>query len=151
MGTAQTQLRSVPPVTDRTTTDVKLTLPARPENVSVIRHVLGAFAEALRLPDDLVEDLRLAVTEACTNVVRHAYPDDFPGPVEISILPTEGGVSVVVSDHGRGIGSSSDTNGPGLGLPLIAAIADKVELQPVPGGGSRVAMTFARHRPGDAA
>jgi anti-sigma regulatory factor (Ser/Thr protein kinase) len=148
---AQTQLRSVPPVTDRTTTDVKLTLPARPENVSVIRHVLGAFAEALRLPDDLVEDLRLAVTEACTNVVRHAYPADVPGPVEISIVPSEDVVSVIVSDHGRGIGSSSDTNGPGLGLPLIAAIADEVELQPVPGGGSRVAMTFARYRPGSAA
>ena len=148
---AQTQLRSVPVVTDRSTTDVKLTLPARPENVSVIRHVLGAFAEALRLPDDLVEDLRLAVTEACTNVVRHAYPADAGGPVEISIVPSEDLVSVIVSDHGRGIGSSSDTNGPGLGLPLIAAIADEVELQPVPGGGSRVAMTFARHRPGDAA
>jgi serine/threonine-protein kinase RsbW len=148
---AQTQLRSVPLVTDRSTTDVKLTLPARPENVSVIRHVLGAFAEALRLPDDLVEDLRLAVTEACTNVVRHAYPADIPGPVEISIVPSEDVVSVIVSDHGRGIGSSSDTNGPGLGLPLIAAIADEVDLQPVPGGGSRVAMTFARHRPGDAA
>jgi len=147
----QTQLRSVTPLTDRTDTDVKLTLPARPENVSVIRHVLGAFAEALRLPDDLVEDLRLAVTEACTNVVRHAYPQEVAGPVEITIRPTEDAVSVVVADHGRGIGSSSDTNGPGLGLPLIAAIADEVELQPVPGGGSRVAMTFARHRGGDTA
>src|SRR6476469_6321233 len=47
---AQTQLRSVPMTGPMTTTDVKLTLPARPENVSVIRHVLGAFAEALRLP-----------------------------------------------------------------------------------------------------
>lgn len=148
---AQTQLRTVTPLTDRTNTDVKLTLPARPENVSVIRHVLGAFAEALRLSDDLVEDLRLAVTEACTNVVRHAYPPEVPGPVEITIRPTEDVVSVVVADHGRGIGASSDTTGPGLGLPLIAAIADEVELQPVPGGGSRVAMTFARHRPGDAA
>ena len=45
---AQTQLRSVTPLTERTHTDVKLTLPARPENVSVIRHVLGAFAEALQ-------------------------------------------------------------------------------------------------------
>jgi anti-sigma regulatory factor (Ser/Thr protein kinase) len=113
--------------------------------------VLGAFAEALRLPDDLVEDLRLAVTEACTNVVRHAYPADVPGPVEISIVPTDDFVNVVVSDRGRGIGASSDTTGPGLGLPLIAAIADEVELQPVAGGGSRVAMTFARHRPGDVA
>src|SRR3954466_5218650 len=119
---AQTQLRSVPMTEPLTTTDVKLTLPAQPENVSVIRHVLGAFAEALRLPDDLVEDLRLAVTEACTNVVRHAYPSHRPGPVEISIVPSEDQVSVVVADCGRGIGSSSDTIGPGLGLPLIKAI-----------------------------
>jgi len=147
---AHTQLRSVAAV-QRVDTDVKLTLPARPENVSVIRHVLGAFAEALRLPDDLVEDLRLAVTEACTNVVRHAYPSDQTGPVEISIQPLEEHVSVIVSDHGRGIGTSSDTTGPGLGLPLIAAIADVVELQPVPGGGSRVAMTFSRQRRGDVA
>src|SRR5690349_9968028 len=147
---AQTQLKAVTAM-QRVDTDVKLTLPARPENVSVIRHVLGAFAEALRLPDDLVEDLRLAVTEACTNVVRHAYPPEFPGPVEITIRPMEDVVSVIVADQGRGIGSSSDTTGPGLGLPLIAAIADEVELQPVPTGGSRVAMTFVRHRPGDAA
>jgi serine/threonine-protein kinase RsbW len=147
---AQTKLRSVEAI-ERTYTDVKLTLPARPENVSVIRHVLGAFAEALRLPDELVEDLRLAVTEACTNVVRHAYAPDARGPVEICIWPSDEVVSVVVSDRGRGIGTSSDTNGPGLGLPLIAAIADDVELQNVPGGGSRVAMTFARHRPGDVA
>ena len=147
---AQFQLRSVD-VTERVHTDVKLTLPARPENVSVIRHVLGAFAEALRLPDDLIEDLRLAVTEACTNVVRHAYPVGQAGPVQISIQPLGESVSVVVSDHGRGIGTSSDTTGPGLGLPLIAAIADEVDLQPVPGGGSRVAMTFSRHRRGEAA
>jgi serine/threonine-protein kinase RsbW len=141
---AQTQLRSVPLVTDRTTTDVKLTLPARPENVSVIRHVLGAFAEALRLPDDLVEDLRLAVTEACTNVVRHAYPADIPGPVEISIVPSEDVVSVIVSDHGRGIGSSSDTNGPGLGLPLIAALSHSFEIEQVPDNGARLRMSFRR-------
>src|SRR4051812_22251435 len=122
---AQTQLRSVPVADAVTTTDVKLTLPARPENVSVIRHVLGAFAEALRLPDELVEDLRLAVTEACTNVVRHAYPPDVSGPVEITIVPSDDHVSVVVADHGRGIGSSADSHGPGLGLPLIAAIADE--------------------------
>src|SRR3954453_18654758 len=111
---AQMQLRSVP-TTDLTTTDVKLTLPARPENVSVIRHVLGAFAESLRLPDELVEDLRLAVTEACTNVVRHAYPPERPGPVEISVRPEFDYVNVVVADRGRGIGSSADTSGPGLG------------------------------------
>ena len=54
-------------------TDIRLTLPARPENVAVVRHVLGALAEALDLDRALVDDMRLAVTEACTNVVRHAY------------------------------------------------------------------------------
>jgi serine/threonine-protein kinase RsbW len=147
---AQSQLESVTAM-QRVDTDVKLTLPARPENVSVIRHVLGAFADSLRLPDDLVEDLRLAVTEACTNVVRHAYPPEHAGPVEISIQSLEDQVTVTVSDHGRGIGTSSDTTGPGLGLPLIAAIANDVELRPVPGGGSRVAMTFSRQRRGDVA
>ena len=132
-------------------TDVKLTLPARPENVAVIRHVLGAFAEALRLPDSLVEDLRLAVTEACTNVVRHAYEPGSPGPVEISLRPDEDVVKVVVADHGRGVGTSADATGPGLGLPLIAAIADTVAVEPVAGGGCRVAMTFSRQPSGDAA
>ena len=131
--------------------DVRLTLPARAENVAVIRHVLGAFAESLRLPDELIEDLRLAVTEACTNVVRHAYADRDPGAVEISIEPREQHVRVVVADSGRGIGTSSDTAGPGLGLPLIAAIADAVDLQSAPGGGSRVSMTFVRRSPGEAA
>jgi anti-sigma regulatory factor (Ser/Thr protein kinase) len=143
---ATQQLRSVgmtaPFETPRA--DVKLTLPALAENVAVVRHVLGAFAESLRLPDELIEDLRLAVTEACTNVVRHAYGDGEPGAVEISIEPREERVRVVVADTGRGIGTSSDTSGPGLGLPLIAAIADTVDLQSAPGGGSRVAMTFAR-------
>src|SRR3954447_26680642 len=101
---AQTQFRPVTTMR-RANADVKLTLPARPENVSVIRHVLGAFAEALRLPDELVEDLRLAVTEACTNVVRHAYSPELPGPVEISIRPSAACVDVVVADYGRGIGT----------------------------------------------
>jgi anti-sigma regulatory factor (Ser/Thr protein kinase) len=136
---------------ERADTDVTLTIPARPENVAVIRHVLGAFAETLLLPDDLVEDLRLAVTEACTNVVRHAYPAGRPGLMEVIVRPTDDVVSVLVSDRGCGIGTSPDTRGPGLGLPLIAAIADELELQPVPGGGSRVAMTFTRDRRGDAA
>ena len=132
-------------------TDVRLTLPARPENVAVVRHVLGAFAESLGLPDELIEDLRLAVTEACTNVVRHAYPDGVPGAVEISIEPREERVRIVVADTGCGIGTSSDTSGPGLGLPLIAAIADTINLQSAPGGGSRVAMTFLRRAPGEPA
>jgi serine/threonine-protein kinase RsbW len=149
----QQQLRSIEVLSSRPApcSDVTLTLPARPENVAVVRHVLGAFAHALGLSDELIEDLRLAITEACTNVVRHAYAGDPPGAVEISIQPQEERVHVTVADRGRGIGMSADTSGPGLGLPLIAAVADTVDLQPMPGGGSRVSMTFARRRAGEPA
>jgi anti-sigma regulatory factor (Ser/Thr protein kinase) len=122
--------------------DVRLTLPARPENVAVVRHVLGAFAEALHLPGNVIEDMRLAVTEACTNVVRHAYDGVEPGPLEIVIRPVGEALDVIVTDHGRGIGPSPDTAGPGLGLPLIAALAHSLEIQHAPRAGSRLAMSF---------
>jgi len=127
------------------TSDVRLTVPARPENVAVVRHMLGAFAEALWLPPELVEDMRLAVTEACTNVVRHAY-DGEPGPIDVVICPNGDRLDVVVSDRGRGLGPSADVSGPGLGLPLIAALADSVDLQALPIRGCRLAMSF-RCRP----
>ena len=122
-------------------TDVRLTLPARPENVAVIRHVLGAFAEALELPPGVVDDMRLAVTEACTNVVRHAYGDE-PGMIDVVIRPSGDRLELIVIDHGRGMGGSVDTGGPGLGLPLIAALAESVRIEPGSPRGSRLAMLF---------
>jgi serine/threonine-protein kinase RsbW len=149
---AHLQVRSIDPLApaESEPTDVRLVLPARAENVGVIRHVLGAFAQALRLPEELVEDLRLAVTEACTNVVRHAYADG-AGAVEVRMRPVGDCVRIVVSDRGRGVDAHSDRSGPGLGLPLIAAIADSVELAPAAGGGTRIAMDFSLRRDGDAA
>ena len=129
-----------------TSSDVRLTLPARPENVAVIRHVLGAFAEALQLPADVVEDMRLAVTEACTNVVRHAYHDGDPGPIDVVVRPDGDRLELIVSDRGDGMGASPDVTGPGLGLPLIAALADHVAIEHGPRRGSRLAMSF-RCRP----
>jgi serine/threonine-protein kinase RsbW len=130
-----------------TASDVRLTLPARPENVAVIRHMLGAFADALQLPPELVEDMRLAVTEACTNVVRHAYGDGEHGSIDVVIRPAGGRLELIVSDQGSGIhGSSRDLAGPGLGLPMIAALADHVSIEHASSRGSRVAMSF-RCRP----
>jgi serine/threonine-protein kinase RsbW len=128
---------------ETTASDVRLTLPARPENVSVIRHVLGAFAESLDLPADLIADIRLAVTEACTNVVRHAYHDGETGPIDVVIRPGQDRLELIVSDRGRGIGPSPDVDGPGLGLPLIAALADSLDIRPAPSRGSRLAMSFS--------
>jgi anti-sigma regulatory factor (Ser/Thr protein kinase) len=122
--------------------DFHLTLPALPENVAVVRRVLEGVADVVGLSDDVAENVRLAVTEACTNVVRHAY-EEGEGAIDVVVKPRGGWIEIVVSDEGRGMGPSPDTAGPGLGLPLISALAERVELRPGRRGGSRLAMSFA--------
>jgi len=114
--------------------------------VAVVRHVLDAFAEALDLPPATTDDIRLAVTEACTNVVRHAYGEG-DGTIEVVVRPQAGALEVTVADSGRGIGPSPDTTGPGLGLPLIAALADSLVIERSASAGSRLVMSFLRPRP----
>ena len=121
--------------------DIRLTLPARAENVVVVRHVVAALAESLRFPPKLIEDIRLAVTEACTNVVRHAYIGT-EGPLDVSIAPHGDGLTIVVSDRGRGIQPNPASEGPGLGLPLIAALAHELDIEHAPDAGSRLSMSF---------
>ena len=124
--------------------DVHLTLPARAESVAVVRHMLGAFGDALALPRETLEDMRLAVTEACTNVVRHAY-DEPDGALDVRVRPAPDHVDVVVADHGRGGATSPDGAGPGFGLPLMARLCDGIEIErAATSGGRRVTMTWAR-------
>src|SRR3954469_9891707 len=111
--------------TRSTPSPVRLALPARARNIAVVRRALEAIADELALPRRLVEDMRLAVTEACTNVVRHAYSDgqaEDPEALRVALLPQEHGMRVVVEDSGCGLGSSPDPGGPGFGLALIAAL-----------------------------
>jgi len=109
------------------TPDFELTLPARAENVAVIRHAFGGIGDALDVPDHALADVKLAVTEACTNVVVHAYPEG-DGPMSVSAGLADGALTVVVSDEGRGILPRPDSPGLGLGLPLIATLASSLEL-----------------------
>jgi len=126
---------------------VHLLLPAHARNIAVVRRALEAIAEELTLPRRLVDDMRLAVTEACTNVVRHAYGNgeaDRASALRVALLPEERGMRVIVEDRGRGLGPSPDIRGPGLGLPLIATLSSELEVSHGAGGrGSRVAMSFA--------
>src|SRR3954463_432763 len=82
--------------------DLSLTVPARAENVAVIRHAIGGLGEALAIDDQTLSDVKLAVTEACTNAVVHAYPDG-EGPIEVCVFVSDPVLMLVVRDEGRGI------------------------------------------------
>jgi anti-sigma regulatory factor (Ser/Thr protein kinase) len=128
--------------------DLELTLPALPENVGVVRHVLGGIAEALALDGELLEDIRLAVSEACANAVVHAYSDATGGLMDVDVTADPGTLLVSVRDHGSGMAPRTDSPGLGVGLPLIASLAESMELLTPPGGGTEVRMRFALAAPG---
>ncbi len=107
--------------------DLSLTLPARAENVAVVRHAIGGLADVVDVPDQTLADIKLAVTEACTNTVVHAYGGG-DGPLEVAAYVREPRLLVVIRDEGRGIVPRTDSPGLGLGLPLIATLADALEL-----------------------
>jgi serine/threonine-protein kinase RsbW len=89
----------------------------------------------------LVEDIRLAITEAFTNVVRHAYLDN-EGPVEIGIDWGADSITIIVTDKGRGMRPNPGGGGAGLGLPLITAVTESLNVVQPAGGGSALHMCF---------
>ena len=124
--------------------EVMLTMPARPEGVGVVRQALAGVADALDFDASVLADMKMAVTEACTNVVVHAYEDH--GTLEVEMLTGEDGLTIVVRDQGTGIQPRPAQAGApalGLGLPLIAALSDSFELRGSAGAGTEVRMTFA--------
>ena len=121
--------------------DLVLSLPARAENVAVVRHAFGGLGEALEMPEQLLSDIKLAVTEACTNVVIHAYPES-EGPMEVRAILGKEHLSVVVRDEGRGVVPRADSPGLGLGLPLIATLTESLELGTGADDATEVRMTF---------
>jgi anti-sigma regulatory factor (Ser/Thr protein kinase) len=125
--------------------DLVLSLPARAENVAVVRHAFGGLGEALSVPEQLLSDIKLAVTEACTNVVIHAYPDG-EGPMEVRAVLGEEQLSIVVRDQGRGVMPRADSPGLGLGLPLIATLTESLELGTGDDDATEVRMTFRIER-----
>ena len=122
--------------------DLLLSLPARAENVAVVRHAFGGLGDVLELTEQTLSDIKLAVTEACTNVVVHAYPDRDDGPLGVQAILDESTLTIVVTDEGRGVLPRADSPGLGLGLPLIATLAESLELGTGDNQQTEVRMTF---------
>jgi anti-sigma regulatory factor (Ser/Thr protein kinase) len=107
-----------------------MSLPARAENVAVVRHALAGLGERLGMDEPSIADLKTVVTEAAMNVVVHAYPDDGRGPLVVEAFAEHEGLTVIVRDFGAGIRPRPDVERPSLriGLTLIAALSSSFEI-----------------------
>src|SRR5215212_5137029 len=129
---------------------LEMKVPAVAENVAIVRHAVAGLSEAVGMDAAGVADLKTVVTEACMNVVVHAYEDDAPGALEVTADPDEDAVVVVVRDRGTGIRPRADVGGQSLrlGLPLIAALSTSFGISGSPGVGTEVTMRMALTRNG---
>jgi anti-sigma regulatory factor (Ser/Thr protein kinase) len=117
---------------------------ATPEQIAVLRSEVTAYAQRVGVADGRLSDVRLAVSEAATNAVLHAYRGRDPGEIRVHALVTDGGdLRIVVEDDGFGPLPRPDSPGLGLGLPTIASVADAVELSAGKAAGASLAMMFA--------
>jgi serine/threonine-protein kinase RsbW len=127
--------------------EIRLTIPARPEYIALGRLTLAGISRVQPLSDETLADLKLALTEACTNSVRHAYGDDSPGTVEIVFELGSERLAVEVADEGGGFSvderpQSGEVSESGLGIAIIKALADEFEVTEAGSGGSR--LRFAK-------
>ena len=129
---------------------IRLTIPARAEYITLCRLALTGIARLRELSDELLADLKLALTEAASNSVRHAYGDADVGVVEISYELFPDRLVIEVVDEGEGFdpvaaeGNADELSEGGLGIAIIRAIADEVEIGAQPGGkGSRLRFANA--------
>lgn len=123
---------------------MRLHLSSRPENVGLARDVLAGLAETVALSREQYDDMRTAVTEACNNVVQHAYEDQ-EGPLEMELRLLRDAVEVIVRDQGIGMsdGAAEAASDLEIGLPVMLALADRLQVANGPYGGTEVAMRFA--------
>jgi serine/threonine-protein kinase RsbW len=128
---------------------VRLRLESRPQTLTIVRGMLGGVAELLSIDPELLDDLKTSVSEACNNVVLHAYGGE-AGPMEVGLFVAEDQFSVRVCDEGVGMPApplAGDVS-QGIGLSVIRALTEEVQFSSAPGGGTEVRMDFAVRRDG---
>jgi serine/threonine-protein kinase RsbW len=124
-----------------------MVLPAKSENVVVIRHALAGLAEEIGMDEPGLADLKTIVTEACMNVVVHAYQGR-PGPLTVEAKPDGDGLTVVVRDEGMGIrpqAADGERDSLRLGLSLIAALSGSFSISGGLDKGTEITMRLPLH------
>jgi stage II sporulation protein AB (anti-sigma F factor) len=116
--------------------------PAIPESVPIARRALTAAAATAGAGGERLEEIRLAVSEALTNAVVHAYRYGPPGRLHVTAAVADGELWVLIGDDGRGMHAWNDSNGLGIGLSLISGLSDDFAIVTRASGGTEVQMRF---------
>jgi anti-sigma regulatory factor (Ser/Thr protein kinase) len=121
-----------------------LSLDAEAESIGIARAAVEDFARGLGFAEPAIGDLKTIVSEACTNVVRHAYPDN-GGAFEVEALRGEGELAVVIRDFGQGMQPRVERQSTSLriGLGLISALSKSFEIAGGEKGGTEVRVRVA--------
>ncbi len=125
---------------------IRLTIPAKPEYITLCRLALTGLARLRPLSKEMLADLKLALTEACSNSVRHAYRGTEDGHVQIAYELHPDRLAIEVVDDGEGFDPGveegrlgGELSEGGLGIAIIRSIADEFEIHSQPGSrGSRL-------------
>lgn len=119
---------------------MELELPASAASVATARRSAGQFAQ---MAGASREDVELAVSEAVTNSVMHAYPDDAKGTITVRAEVRRAGLEITVADDGTGLRPNISGGGLGVGIPLIAQVSEEYRLEDGAAGGAVVTMLFS--------
>ncbi|MDQ3671900.1 MAG: ATP-binding protein [Actinomycetota bacterium] len=125
------------------TTCLSFSLPATPASVRKARVSVADAAAGLGASQRVVDDIRLCVSEAVSNVVRHAY-NTKRGVIDVALERENGELNVVVRDEGRGMDTEAPnkTTAGGYGLRIIDAVADRMTITSADETGTEVRMKF---------
>jgi serine/threonine-protein kinase RsbW/stage II sporulation protein AB (anti-sigma F factor) len=119
------------------------TVSARPDTVAFLRQIVADFVIANGIAEPHVTDIRLAVSEAASNAIMHAFRDRSErGTVSVGVTVDDGEIEIVVRDDGSGMAPRDDSPGLGLGLPLIRRVADGFDHRVPRDGGTELWMRF---------
>jgi serine/threonine-protein kinase RsbW len=129
----------------------QLKIPSQSDNLAIIRDVVAKVASRIGFDTDEASKIELAVDEACTNVIKHAYANNSNQMIEVSIKVDQKKLIIIVADKGKGFNpdkiklpdlnkSIKEGRKGGLGLCLIRTLMDKVEFEIKPGSKNQVKM-----------
>ncbi len=134
--------------------EVSLTIPSLPEFVGVVRLAISGVAARMNFTIDEIEDIKISISEACTNVIQHAYganPNPDKDIIEIKAYIDGKNLEIIVKDFGKGfdlsiIGTpeqrqkSQEKMGLGLGLTFIKSLMDDANFESIEGKGTTIQM-----------